>query len=202
MLYVVRHGQTEFNLVQKLQGSCNSNLTELGEREAAMLAEKLSDIPFSKCYSSPLGRAVQTAKILIKDRGIPHITNEKMAEMSFGSWEGKERETLLKVWPEAYKIFFEEPEKYVSEDGENYQDVFERANAVLPMLVKEAENEDILLVSHGVWIKVFIAIVKGREIKDLWLPPYILNTALTVMKSDGTKLEIVLEGDTSHLNKE
>lgn len=199
LLYIVRHGQTEFNLSQKLQGTCNSNLTDLGVSEAKLLAKKLRDIDFVKCYSSQLGRAVDTAKILIEGRDIPHQTDERMAEMSFGSWEGKEKETLLAVWPDAYRIFFEAPDKYVPEDGETYEEVFERAASVIPMLLEEAREKNILLVSHGVWIKVFIALVKNRPLKELWAPPYIQNTALTVMESDGDQFHIVLEGDCSHL---
>lgn len=199
MLYIVRHGQTEFNLSQKLQGTCNSNLTELGVSEAKLLAEKLREVDFVKCYSSNLGRAVDTAKILIDGRDIPHVTDARMAEMSFGSWEGKDKETLLQVWPDAYRIFFEAPEKYVPEDGETYPEVFERAASVMPMLLKEAKDANILLVSHGVWIKVFITLAKDKPLKELWAPPYILNTALTIMESNGNEFKIVLEGDTSHL---
>lgn len=202
MLYIVRHGQTEFNLSQKLQGTCNSNLTELGVSEAKLLAEKLRAVDFAKCYSSSLGRAVDTAKILIEGRDIPHQTDDRMVEMSFGSWEGKEKETLLEVWPDAYRIFFEAPEKYVPEDGETYQHVFERARSVMPMLIEEARDKNILLVSHGVWIKVFITAAKNKSIADLWNPPYILNTALTIMEVDGDGFKVVLEGDTSHLPKE
>lgn len=199
MLYIVRHGQTEFNLSQKLQGTCNSNLTELGVSEAKLLAKKLRGIDFAKCYSSHLGRAVDTAKILIEGRDIPHQTDERMAEMSFGSWEGKEKETLLAVWPDAYRIFFEAPDKYMPEDGETYEEIFERAGSVIPMLLEEAREKNILLVSHGVWIKVFIALVKNRPLKELWAPPYIQNTALTVMESDGNQFHMVLEGDISHI---
>lgn len=202
MLYIVRHGQTEYNLSEKLQGTCNSDLTALGVSQTKLLAEKLREVDFAKCYSSHLGRAVDTAKILINGRDIPHETDERLAEMSFGSWEGKTKEKLLEVWPDAYRIFFEAPEQYVPEDGETYQVVFDRAKSVMPLLLKEAKDENILLVSHGVWIKVFIALVKEKPLAQLWAPPYILNTALTIMEVDGDGFHIVVEGDTSHLPKE
>lgn len=202
MIYIVRHGQTEFNLSQKLQGTCNSNLTELGISEAKLLAESLKHVHFDKCYCSPLGRAVHTAEILTEGRDIPFETDQRMVEMSFGSWEGKDKATLLEVWPDAYRIFFEEPENYVPEDGETYQELFERVGSVIPMLLEEARDENILLVSHGVWIKVFINLVKNRPLAQLWAPPYIHNTALTIMESDGKEFKMVLEGDTSHLRKE
>ena len=64
MLYLVRHGQTEFNVQERIQGLCDSGLTEKGRADAAKLAKALADVDFKEVYASTLGRAIQTAEIV------------------------------------------------------------------------------------------------------------------------------------------
>ena len=84
MLYIMRHGQTDWNLQHKLQGKTDIPLNEAGRTMAENARQKYRDIHFDVCYCSPLKRARETAEILLRGRDVPVITDDRLAEMDFG----------------------------------------------------------------------------------------------------------------------
>ena len=89
MLYLVRHGLTEFNVQERIQGLCDSDLTEKGRAEAAKLAKALAEIDFKEIYASMLGRTIQTAEIIKGSRRLPVQSLPELNEMGIGIWEGR-----------------------------------------------------------------------------------------------------------------
>ena len=87
-LYMVRHGQTDFNKNKRLQGVIDIPLNEYGIELAEKTAEGLKDVPFDVIYSSPLSRAFQTAEIIRGDRPAEIIPTDSLLELSFGEYEG------------------------------------------------------------------------------------------------------------------
>lgn len=90
MLYIMRHGKTDWNACHKLQGRTDIPLNDKGRMMAAEAGEKYADIHFDECYSSPLARAKETAEIFLKGRGVPVYTDDRLVEMGFGIYEGIE----------------------------------------------------------------------------------------------------------------
>ena len=90
MLYIMRHGKTDWNALHKLQGRTDIPLNEEGRLMALKAHEEYKSWNIDVCYCSPLIRAVETAQIVLKNRGIPIITDERLVEMSFGDYEGIE----------------------------------------------------------------------------------------------------------------
>ena len=88
-LYLVRHGETDWNKVKRIQGQVDIPLNQFGKRLAEETAEGLRDIPFDLCISSPLSRAHETARIILEGRDVPIITDARIGEMAFGEYEGK-----------------------------------------------------------------------------------------------------------------
>ena len=88
-LYLVRHGETDWNKVKKIQGQVDIPLNQFGKHLAEETAEGLHDIPFDLCISSPLSRAYETARIILEGRDVPIITDARIGEMAFGEYEGK-----------------------------------------------------------------------------------------------------------------
>ena len=86
--YIVRHGQTNWNILGKTQGHGNSDLTEKGENQALELAKAIKEYPIDFIYSSDLGRAVQTAEIIGNTIGVDVEETPALREMGFGDWEG------------------------------------------------------------------------------------------------------------------
>ncbi|MBP5726927.1 MAG: histidine phosphatase family protein, partial [Clostridia bacterium] len=88
MLYIIRHGKTDWNVRHKMQGRTDIPLNEEGRQMAEAAREEYRDIHFDICFSSPLIRAKETAEILLRDRNIPILTDDRLLEMSFGRFEG------------------------------------------------------------------------------------------------------------------
>ena len=87
-LYIIRHGTTKWNVERRLQGRKDSELTEEGIKRAIMLRDRLQDVDFDMIYSSPLNRALETAKIIKGQRNIEIIIHKSLCELDFGNWEG------------------------------------------------------------------------------------------------------------------
>ena len=90
MLYIIRHGQTDWNVGHRLQGKTDIPLNENGRRMAREAAAKYRNTHFDVCYSSPLQRAFETARIVLEGRDVPIIRDERLSEMGFGEHEGME----------------------------------------------------------------------------------------------------------------
>ena len=112
-LYIIRHGETEWNVLKRFQGRSDIPLNDEGRRLARITAEALREVPFSRIYTSPLKRAYETAMIIKADRDIPVIEESRIIEIGFGEYEG------LCCGKEHYNIpdpdfmnFFEKPEAY------------------------------------------------------------------------------------------
>lgn len=96
VVYRLRHGETEWNVQQRPQGRLDSPLTELGWQQAARSAQQLSNIPFVRAYTSPLGRARLSAERVLADRGVTLNVLDDLAELDWGEVAGlstAERET-------------------------------------------------------------------------------------------------------------
>lgn len=197
-IYITRHGQTEWNTLKKMQGWQNSNLTEKGIEDAIRLGKRLEDINFSKIYSSPLGRAKDTANYIKGNRDIEIELLDGLREMGFGSWEGVENEKVMKLHKEQYDNFWNKPELYKREDSENFEELFKRVEKTLEYIIEDARGENILIVSHAVTIKTIYALINNYKIEEFWIPPYIDGTSLTVIELDEKEMKIILEADTSH----
>ncbi|MBO4592414.1 MAG: histidine phosphatase family protein, partial [Eubacterium sp.] len=88
MLYIIRHGKTDWNVMHKLQGKTDVPLNDEGRAMAEQAREEYQDVHFDIAFCSPLSRARETAEILLRGRDIPIITDDRLTEMSFGIYEG------------------------------------------------------------------------------------------------------------------
>ncbi|RAK56934.1 histidine phosphatase family protein [Phenylobacterium deserti] len=151
MIYLVRHGQTEFNRERRLQGHVDSPLTELGLRQAAAAGALLKDLTGGgagwRVVSSPLGRARRTAEIIAEALGVTEIENEpRLIELSWGAWDGRLRDQLAAEYPEA---FGKTGWAFHAPTGESYAQVCARMQSWLDSLPAEPERR-VIAVSHGV----------------------------------------------------
>ena len=170
MLYIIRHGKTDWNALQKLQGRTDIPLNEEGREMARAAAEEYKDIHFDVCYSSPLCRAVETAEILLEGRDVPIITDDRLIEMSFGIYEGVEKSFSDPNLP--INIIFKAPEDYIEafEGAESFEDLYARTGEFLKEVVYPLldEGKDVLIVGHGAMNSSIICQVKDIPRKDFW----------------------------------
>lgn len=148
MLYIIRHGQTANNKKKLLQGRSDTPLNEEGIRQAKMAADWFADqgIRFAKVYSSPLRRAVETAKVV----GGPESTiliDERLIEMDYGPYEGMD---LANPHPEIIRFFSDFVNQKAPEGMESLDSVTKRLGLFLEEIVTEAENENVLVSTHAI----------------------------------------------------
>jgi len=139
---LVRHGQTEENFLNKLQGRANNLLNDTGRRQCKALAMRLKDKHYDYCYMSPLVRCVETALILIGDR-VEMIPDKRLVERDMGELEGRPREeyNTYQFWD--YKL-------NRSDYGvEPIQDIFDRCKDFLDYIKEKHPDKNILIVTHG-----------------------------------------------------
>lgn len=170
MLYIMRHGKTDWNAMQKLQGRTDIPLNEEGRQMAEHARTEYADIHFDICYCSPLIRAKETAEIVLKGRNIPIITDDRLKEMSFGSYEGTANCITTPGCP--IKDLFLDPANYkVPKDGgESFEQLFARTGEFLKEVVKPQldEGKDVLIVGHGAMNSSIICQVKGIPLSEFW----------------------------------
>ena len=135
MLYIMRHGQTDWNVRHKMQGRTDIPLNEEGRRMARTAAEEYRNVPFDVCYCSPLSRAQETARLVLAGRDVPIITDERLVEMGFGIYEGQS--DLLEQEDCPLNVLFREPARYQPvEGGESLEELFGAMNACIVCQVK------------------------------------------------------------------
>lgn len=158
-IYLVRHGETDLNKTGILQGqSQNVQLNENGVRQATILKNKLMNIKFDVCFTSPLIRTWSTAMILVGDR-VEIKEDNRLIERYFGKLEGKKLLSYdaVKYWD--YKLNSND------EEIEPIQDIFKRCNSFINDLKNVYNNDDtILIVAHGATIRCLHHILKNSDL--------------------------------------
>lgn len=143
-IYSTRHGQTGWNLDNRICGITDVNLTYNGLEQAKNLAREIKmfgDIDVIIC--SPLKRAVQTATVVSQSIGVPFITDERLTEWDYGKYEGQERNA------EGFAQNKVEFGCKMGKTGESLLDLAHRVYGFLDEIINTYENENVLLVSHG-----------------------------------------------------
>lgn len=191
-LYIIRHGETEWNKVKKLQGQSDVALNEYGRELARITAEALKDTVFDEIYSSPLSRAFETADIIKAERDISIQTDERLKEISFGVFEGVPSDQL----GEQFSNFFFAPECYVpAEGGESYEDLCLRAGAFLEDVIYPQKNTDksILIVAHGAMNKALMLHLNNVTIKDFWKGEFQKNCCVNLYEITEDACKVIYE---------
>lgn len=198
-LYVVRHGQTEFNLENRMQGRIDSPLTQKGRADAEALGRYLSNIDFDLVLASPSKRAQITAELICKDRDINVQVEKDIREINMGSWEGRTKEEIMKAFPEVGDIFYNKPHLYKALEGDSYYDVQDRAVSAVKRLAEQYKAGNILMVTHTVVIRAIIACFKGRSMGELWKGPAIEGTSITLLEAENGNVSVTAIGETPHM---
>jgi len=201
-IYIARHGQTIWNTEHRMQGWQDSNLSPKGIEDAKKLGKSLRDIKFDSMYSSPLGRAFDTAKYVRGDRSTEIITIDYFKEMNFGKWEGMFDSDVKEQYPEEHNNFWKQPHLFQPIEGESFDILAARVKKGLDNLIERTieNSENIMLVTHTCVIKSILALVNNYPINEFWNPPFIHATSLTVLNVDEKEIKTIMVADTSHLD--
>ena len=149
-LFLIRHGQTDWNIKGKIQGSCDIELNHTGIKQAEELGNKVLEnkYKFSKIYSSPQRRAVKTAEILSRVANIEYISTEGLEEINLGEWEGLSWAEVKEKYPTEYDEWYIKRRYTKPPKGESYQDMIERVLTAIHKIINE-NYEDVAIVTHS-----------------------------------------------------
>ena len=170
VLYLARHGQTDYNLNRIFQGASDIPLNETGKKQAEALRDLLSDIPLTRAFISPLDRARETASIILKDRNIPQKVESRLIELHFGDWEGTPEAEVKERWMEDYMDYRSNMADFHPSNGESAIDAQKRAGEWWDEISLEfpSPDEHILVVAHQSLNAVLACHVSGLPLERAW----------------------------------
>jgi broad specificity phosphatase PhoE len=198
-IYLIRHGQTDFNLRNIVQGSgVDSDLNDRGRAQAKAFFDSFKDVKFDKIYTSVLKRSQESVQSFI-DLGIPHEALKGLNEISWGTKEGhaitpQEDEYyhyMLKQWQEgntALKI----------ENGESPDDVVLRMKPDVDHMMRHEDEKTILICMHGRAIRILLCILLNYPMKSMDMFEH-QNLGLYLLNYTGSMFSVELYNDVTHL---
>ena len=183
--YIVRHGETVFNVKGRIQGWCDSPLTKRGIEQARELGEKLRNYRFDVCFSSSSERAIDTAKYILDKQDVEIHISKKLKEQCFGDFEAEYVKDVFK--DEAH---FDTGYKFCG--GEDFDEAIDRFVCALKKIANEYPNANVLIVSHGSIIKHVVNYLEpgfiGSKIRTVDLVP---NCSVTCIRCEKDRLELI-----------
>lgn len=195
----VRHGRTEWNDLLLYQGKSDIPLNPEGEHEARKVAIRLSGYSPEIVYTSPLKRALQTARIICD--ALPETpqveVHAELSEIGFGEWEGRSIKDLESESSDLYLKWRSDPTAVVPPDGETFEDISRRVDLSLQRILS-TDFTKILVVSHGGIIRTALASLIGMNPAILW-SLRLNNCAISVIDIWSHVNTLVLWNDHTHL---
>jgi broad specificity phosphatase PhoE len=189
-MLLLRHAETEWNRERRFQGWRDSPLTATGREQAEAAARLLAAGPVAAVWSSPLGRARETAALVAAPHGLPVRETEAFKEMGLGEWEGLTRAEVQARFPGALRAWAETPHEARWPGAETLAEVRARALGGLAALRQAHAGQTVCLVSHGVTCRILILEALGLGLDRLW--------SLTLASTGISELEFRDDWTTLH----
>jgi probable phosphoglycerate mutase len=164
-IFLVRHGATELSAEDAFAGETDVPLSDIGRDQLRNLAARLAGEPIAAFYASPLGRTMETARILAAPHGKPVTPKEGLREISHGHWEGKTRATVEKEHPKEYALWEADPFSFAPPGGETGIAVTARALPALLEIVAAHPGVQVVVASHKATIRLLIGLLLGFDLR-------------------------------------
>ena len=200
LFYFIRHGETEWNAEGRLCGRTDVPLSDVGRRQAQLLAVRLKLIPFAALYSSPLRRAFETAMILGHAIGREPQADPRLVELSYGAWEGRTYDESKRSSPEIYRAWEQDPGGNAPPEGESGEQLIGRVKPFLADVAQRHPSGNIAVVCHRTVCRLLACHIMGVPLAEYRKRILMDNAALNVFANDEGKWRVVTLNDTSHLN--
>lgn len=207
-IYLIRHGETDWNRERICMGQRDIPLNALGQRQAELTARRLADEPFDLIYSSDLARAFQTAQAIVQPHHLEPITRQALRELDYGDWEGLARLEIEQRWPEVREFNGRQEDSlaFQTPGGESRLELYRRATQEFEQLCHRHQDQTIALVIHGGVIRAIVNYVlsqgvQARQDEHFYTPSFACdNCGVTLVNTRReTELQIAYLNDTSHL---
>ena len=196
-LFLIRHGETDWNVQRRYQGHADTELNANGITQATKLQSVLDGQSFHSVYSSDLRRVMQTATYAGVDES-DIVKESRMREVSFGKFEGLTHDEIEATYPDDFLAWGANRENNVH-GGEDVRDVFARVRQFYVHLRDHyAGDEPVLCFGHGGTIAIFLATALGAD-PSMWWQFHVKNTAVTIINLYEMGSQLVQFNDTHHL---
>jgi probable phosphoglycerate mutase len=166
-VYLIRHGETDWNRDRRIQGQSDTPLNEAGREQSRQLGRRLVEVRFDLAFASDLRRAVETAEIVIESRSLNVTTHPGLRERAFGEWEGGSAEDISRAQPEQWAAWLRRARDVSPPGGESQVDLERRVTVALDSIVARAHNCTLLIVSHGGAIQSALYAWFGVDVRGL-----------------------------------
>ncbi|MGN0553956.1 MAG: histidine phosphatase family protein [Oscillospiraceae bacterium] len=202
-IYFVRHAEAEGNVKEFFQGRIDCDISEKGAVQLEYLAKRFETIDYDVIYSSPLGRAMATAKAVNRRLQLPIIKREDIIEINGGVWEGKFWTEIERDYPVEHDLWKNDMKRFTIKDGESMTEVYERMKTAIADIVRENQGKTIVVVSHGCALRNYLAFAEFGTADRLGDVGWSDNTAVSLIEYDDSFTpKIIFKNDSSHLPPE
>jgi len=206
-IILVRHGQTEWNRVERFRGRADVPLNETGLAQAKATGQRVaSDASLSEewqlvaIYSSPLSRAVKTAEAIAQHFNLPVQVHPGIADIDYGQWQGLTPDEVKARWPEIHHAWYNAPHTARIPGGETLQDLRARGMAAVNELAARHAGQTFVMVGHTVINRIILLGVLGLGNDHFWRLKQD-TCAINVFEVDGGEFTLASLNDTCHLRE-
>ena len=197
-LFLVRHGESPWNVEKRYTGHADVPLSPVGEQQGQQLAERLAPEPLDAIYSSDLQRAWRTAKFIGEGRGVPMVREATWREITYGAWEGLTGAEIKTQFPDDYRRWSADIAHQAPPGGETWLALQERALAAVRGLGQQHHERSVLVVTHSAFLWTLSCWLHG-------LPPVspdaprMSNGGLSCLLWEDPDPQVLFWNDVAHL---
>jgi broad specificity phosphatase PhoE len=197
LIFLVRHAESTWNRLKKIQGQRDPQLSPYGEKEAKLLARRFKGLEFEAVYSSPLKRAQGTVRAIVgKKAEIQCI--EELKEINLGQWEGRTLKQIRRKFGESFDNWAVSPSKVKIPGGEDFKEFKKRVGKAMRGIERRHKEGNVLVVCHGGVISTYATTLLNLPPDDVWCLT-VKNASLTIVEIDPGVRKLITFNDISHL---
>lgn len=196
-VFLVRHGETDYNLSGRWQGSLDIPLNAMGREQADCVAQALQGESIQRIYASDLSRALETAQIIAKSTHVESIeTDSRLKEISVGVFQGLTRQQIIETYPLEFS-YWQHDDDYAVPNGESRIALRARVREFWQEVIEPNTTDNLVLVSHGGTIRWLLNVLFSPEVM---LGRHIENTSISLLERRAAGWDVVKIGDITHLS--
>jgi len=202
LLYLVRHGETEWNADRRFQGQRDTPLSEKGRMQAGIVARALAERQFSALYSSDLSRAAETAEIIADPHGLSPLHDIRLRELSFGEWEGLSLLEVTERWPEMAAAWRADSLRTRPPGGETPEGIRQRVAVFIDeIIMRHPDDHSVCIVGHGGSLRALVAHVLSADL-SIYRALHLDNCSISIIRISEGKPSLLLLNDVCHLTRQ
>lgn len=198
-IFLIRHGETEFNRLGVFRGRYEVDLNERGRKQAREIGKVVRGEGIGLLFTSPLARARETAEIIGRIIGVESRVDEAFNNISLGKWQGVPKNDIKRDYPDLWGLWISEPERLTIPGGETVEQVRQRSFEGLLRVIGEQQS-DFGIVTHRSVVKTLAASMLGVRPPYFW-KFYIDNAAYSVFEYGETGFTLLSWNNNAHLTE-